>query len=330
MVKSIIQWSNEFRQLVDKEISKFISNAPYPPNLYEPIWYHLKSGGKRLRSTCAILICKSFGGDTKKVLPFAAACEILHHWLLIHDDIEDGDTFRRELPTVWFKYGVNTGINVGDFLSEKVYEIILSLREKNVSDRIVIDLLKLTTDTTLKTGEGQALDLYFRNKIPKESQYIKMIKLKTGAYLALPMIGGAIIAGTDKKTIQLIERYGEFIGPAYQIIDDILDYDKKSKNFGSDIKEGKRTLMIIHCISKCKYYEKIKLRKILNKQREKTSLQDIEYAMSLLKKYNSINYSFKKAKFLVEKGKKIIKKIKNTAAKNYLNEFADFIINRNF
>ncbi len=330
MVKSLIEWSNEFRTLVDKEISKFIPNLPYPPNLYRPIWYHLKSGGKRLRSTCAILIFKSFGGDIKKIMPFAAACEVLHQWLLIHDDIEDGDTIRREQPTVWVKYGLNTGINIGDFLSEKVYEIILNLRERGISDKVVMEIFRLVIDTTLKTGEGQALDMHLRSIIPKEDEYMRMIRLKTGAYLALPMIGAAIIAGCDKKTIQLIKHYGEYVGPAFQIIDDILDYDKKSKNFGSDIKEGKRTLIIIHCLSNCKYSEKIKLIKILNKKREETSLQDINYAETLLEKYKSIDYSFNKARFLVNIGKDMIKKIKNPATRSYLNEIADFIINRNF
>lgn len=329
MAKSIIEWSGKFRKFVDKEILKFIPNVNYPPNLYPPIWHHLKSGGKRFRSTCAILIYKSFGGDIKKVVPFAAACEILHNWLLIHDDIEDGDMFRREVPTVWAKYGINTGINVGDFLSEKVYEMILSLREKNVDNKIVVDIIKLTADVTLKTIRGQALDMYFRDILPTESDYMNMVKLKTGAYLALPLIGGAIIAGADKKTIQLIKHYGEFIGPAYQIMDDIIDYDERSKNFGSDIKEGKKTLMIIHCASKCGNAEKIKLIKILNKQREKTTLLDIKYVESLLERHKSIDYSFNKANFLIEMGKEAIKEIRNPTAKGYLNDIADFIVNRN-
>lgn len=323
-------WANEFRQLVDKEILRFIPDLSYPPNLYRPIWYHLKSGGKRLRSTCAILIYKSFGEDIKKVVPFAAACEVLHHWLLIHDDIEDEDIYRRGHPTVWAKYGINTGINVGDFLSEKVYEMILSLQEKNVSDKVVFEVLKATVDSTLKTCKGQALDLYFKNIIPKEYDYLKMVRLKTGAYLSLPMIGGAIIAGADKNISQLIKLYGECIGQAYQIVDDILDFSQKSKNFGSDVKEGKRTLMVIHCVSKCKYHEKIKLIKILNKPRKKTFSQDIKYAKSLLEKYDSFNYSFDKAKFLVERGKDVIKEINNTRTKNYLNVIADYVINRNF
>lgn len=329
MVKSLIDWSEEFRQLVNKEILKFVPNLPYPPNLYMPIWYHLKTGGKRLRSTCAILIYKSFGGDIEKIMPFAAACEVLHNWLLIHDDIEDGDIIRREKHTVWFKYGSNTAINVGDFLSEKVYEMILNLRKKNVSDKIIIDILRLTVNTALKTGEGQALDMHFRNIIPKESEYMKMIKLKTGAYLVLPMIGASIIAGADIKTTHLIKQYGEYVGPAYQIIDDILDYNEKSKTFGSDVKEGKRTLMIIHCLSKCKNNEKIKLMKILNKPRDKTSLQEIKFAKTLLDNYNSIDYSFEKAKFLTEMGKEIVKRIKNPLTKDYLNDIANFIVNRN-
>ena len=315
-----------------KEILKFVPYKSYPPNLYEPIWYHLNSGGKRLRSTCAILIYKSLGGNIKKIMPFAAACEILHHWLLIHDDIEDEDVMRREKPTVWFKYGLNTGINVGDFLSEKVYEMILSLCERSISDKVVMEVLKMTINTTLKTGLGQALDMHFRNTIPKESEYIKMIKLKTGAYLALPFVGAAILGGADKRTTQLIMQYGEHIGPAYQIIDDILDYDERSENFGSDIKEGKRTLIMIHCISKCKKNERLQLIKILNKKREKTTKSDIKYVITLLEKYKSIDYSFNKAKLLVEKGKRAIDKVndkvKNIATKTYLNEIADFIINR--
>jgi len=91
-------------KLIDKEIESVFPKKGID-NLYDGIWYHLNTGGKKIRPVLAIITCEALGGKSKMVLPFAAACEVLHNWLLVHDDIEDGDRIRRDKPTVWAKYG---------------------------------------------------------------------------------------------------------------------------------------------------------------------------------------------------------------------------------
>ena len=124
--------SAEKAGLIDRELGRVLSGKI--PNLHDAISYHMGTGGKRLRPLLAILTYEALGGDKTKgsaegvnrVLPFAAACELLHNWFLVHDDIEDGDTTRRDRPAAWVKYGLAHGINVGDYMAQKVFELIIN------------------------------------------------------------------------------------------------------------------------------------------------------------------------------------------------------------
>jgi geranylgeranyl pyrophosphate synthase len=116
MIEDVERILKEKGELIEKEIEKAIPRKGIR-NLNEAVWYHLDSGGKRIRPVLAILTCESLGGKTRRVLAFAAACELLHNWLILHDDIQDGDRIRRDQPAVWVKYGLGHGINIGDFMS---------------------------------------------------------------------------------------------------------------------------------------------------------------------------------------------------------------------
>ena len=92
-------------KLIDEEIEKVFPKDSIP-NLYDAAWYHMGTGGKRLRPVLAVMTCEALGGNAQKAVPFAAACEVFHNWMLVHDDIEDGDRVRRDKPAVWVKYGL--------------------------------------------------------------------------------------------------------------------------------------------------------------------------------------------------------------------------------
>jgi len=295
-------------------------------NLNDAVWYHLDSGGKRIRPVLAILTCEALGGDVRKVLKFAAACEILHNWLLIHDDIEDGDRTRRDKPAVWVKYGVGHGINVGDFMSEKVYDLIINSELDEIKK---VKLIKEIVETCVKTSEGQTLDMNLRNNnCPSEKSYTKMIELKTAWYLTLPMVGGAIVAGRPELR-EKIREFGMRAGPAFQIADDLLDLTKgKGRGeIGSDIKEGKRSIIAVHCSSKCNQKERERLFKILNKPREKTGKKDVIFVKKLFEKYHSLDYAKNKAKSLVKESRKITSDLPEKI-RNVLDQFAEYLVER--
>jgi len=323
--ESIEKILEEKGKLIEKEIEKAIPRKGIK-NLNDGVWYHLDTGGKRLRPVLALVTCEALGGDINKAIIFASACELLHNWLLIHDDIEDGDTIRRGKPTVWIKYGIAHGINIGDYISEKVYELIAF---SDFDDKTKIDLIKEIVETSVKTAEGQALDINLRdNNNPTEEEYQRMIELKTSWYLTLPMVGGAIIAGR-KDLVETIKKFGLKIGPAFQIMDDLIDLTKgKGRGeIGADIKEGKRSIMVIHCISKCTEDEKEKLFEILNRPRENTTINDVQYVKNLFEKYGSLEYAEKKARHLIKEGKEIISSLPENLRKK-LEQFADYMIER--
>ncbi len=300
------------------------------PNLHDAIWYHMDTGGKRLRPVLAIATAEALGVDYRKVLPFAASCELMHNWLLVHDDIEDGDRVRRDKPALWVKYGTGHGINAGDLMAQKVFELILLSRERGVDDKTVFRLVDAIVRTAVKTSEGQALDMNMRKSdAPKEEEYMKMIELKTGYYLTIPMLGAAIISKNGSGLEEKIIKFGMLVGPAFQIADDLLDLTegKGRGEIGADIKEGKRSIMVIHCSGVCTKPEKDKIFEILNKPRERTTKTDIFFVKRMFDKYGSLDYARKKADFLADESKKITKTMK-PELREILNYFADYIVRR--
>jgi geranylgeranyl diphosphate synthase type I len=319
----------EFVPEIEKEIVEIIPKQGIP-NLNDAIWYHLETGGKRLRPILAIMTSKALGGDVKRVIPFAAACEMIHNWLLIHDDIEDGDVMRRNKETVWKKYGVDHGINIGDFMSAKVYELILKSKDLGVDESVIIRLLEESVKTCVKTAEGQTREMNLRkNNNPTETEYMDMVRQKTAYYLTLPIIGGAVITGAQDGVIEKIKEFGLKIGPAFQMTDDLLDLTegKGRDDIGSDIKEGKRSVMVVHCGSKCEPDEKNRLFDILNKSRADTSKDDVLWVKKLFEKYGSIEYASKRSEELANESKGIISDTPSEL-RDILNWFAEYMIKR--
>ena len=310
-------------KLIDKEIERVFPKQGIE-NLNDAVYYHLDTGGKRIRPVLAIVTCESLSGSVNQVLPFAAACEILHNWLLIHDDIEDGDQVRRNKPSVWAKYGLAHGVNIGDYMTQKVYELILSSKEYDVDNETVFQLLKAMVNTAVKTAEGQTQEINLRNNDnPTEQEYMEMITNKTAYYMTVPVIGGALIAKRNDLVDKIIE-FGKLAGPAFQIADDLLDLTKgKGRNeIGRDIKEGKRSLLVIHCLNNCE--EKDKLLEILNKHVEATSDDEVLFVKQLFEKHGSVEYAKNKADDLLNKAKQAV----SGTDLGFLEAFADYLVNR--
>src|SRR3989338_1443033 len=311
---------------IDKELKKAFPKKGIT-NLYDAVWYHMGTGGKRIRPVLAIATCEALGGNSKKVVPFAAACEVLHNWLLIHDDIEDGDRVRRDKPAVWVKFGLGHGINAGDLIAQKVFELILS---SDLKEKTIFRLIKTMTDTAIKTAEGQAMEMNLRgNDNPTEKEYMEMVTGKTAYYMTVPITGGAIVADASEKTIKKIIEFGMYAGPAFQIADDILDLTKgKGRGeTGRDIKEGKKSILVIHSMGRCSSAERKKMLAILKKPAGKTTAKDVSFARSLFVKYGSVDYARKRSVELISKAKNTIKDFPEEL-RNILNEFADYLVRR--
>lgn len=316
-------------QLIDSEIEKVFPKNGIP-NLHDAVWYHLGTGGKRLRPILAIMTCEALGGDANKVLPFAAACEIFHSWCLIHDDIVDGDRVRRGQPAVWVRHGLAHGINTGDLMAQKVFELVLRSRLYGVPEATVLRLADLMAATGAKTAEGQAMDINFKaNDAPTEAEYMRIAEMKTAYYMTAPMIGGAVIAGADDAVTERILAFGRLAGPAFQIADDVLDLTegKGRRETGRDIKEGKRTLLVVHALAHCTSSEKEQLLRILNTPVEQTSDADVAYVRALYEKHGSIAHAQQRAAELIRASKAVIEPLP-PKLREMLDFFGDYLIAR--
>ncbi|MCK4443288.1 MAG: polyprenyl synthetase family protein, partial [Thermoplasmata archaeon] len=250
--------------------------------------------------------------------------------LLVHDDIEDKDEVRRSRPAVWKKYGSAHGINIGDYIFVKSYRAILMSGEVGVEDEKLVKLVDLLTRTVDRTGIGQAMDIGARDtdEISVE-QYMRTVTEKTGYYLAYPILGGAIISGASDETLKSLEEFGKYIGPVFQIADDILDLTegKGREEIGCDIKEGKRSLLVALAASECSAEEKGRLFEILNKDREYTTDEDVSWVISLFERYQIIDKAKDRAREMLDSAKSSIQNVPEELREN-LSAAAEFFLER--
>lgn len=293
-----------------------------------PIWHHLRTGGKRIRPAICIITCEELGGNPDEALYFAVAIEILHNMFLMHDDIEDGDTMRRDQPTVWVKYGTANAINAGDYLLARAYQCILT---SPLPSETKMKLLEIFTLTYERTVEGQALDINARGaKDFTKKKYMDMVELKTAYYLACGMVGGAVISGNADGTVDKIWELGKRMGPAFQIKDDLIDLTigkGRGGVIGSDIKEGKSSFLYAHTYEVANEEDKRDLTEIMLKEREDTNEDDVKKAMDIYEKYDALKYAQEYADNLIRQTDSIINDIP-VNNKTVFKEIANFMTQR--
>ncbi len=207
-------------------------------------------GGKLLRPCLVLFACEALGGEIKRALPLAAALELVHNFSLVHDDIQDGDEFRRGRPTAWKRFGVGQAINAGDALLVLALQVALAA---DLPHPARLRAQEALLSTTLRMIEGQALDLAGEGKALGVEEYLAMARKKTGALLGCALALGALSAGRpDLQTLS--QELGEELGLAFQIKDDLLgiwgDPEKTGKPGGSDLLRNKRTFPVCFALER--------------------------------------------------------------------------------
>ena len=234
-----------------KEFLSYLESKQWihePKNLYEPIDYILKLGGKRIRPVLTLMAADIFSSNFKKALPAALAVEVFHNFTLIHDDIMDAAPIRRGKATVHEKWDTNTGILSGDAMLILAYQYF-----ENYEPVVFQKLAKLFSKTALEVCDGQQLDVDFETRndvtIP---EYINMIRLKTSVLVAAALKMGAIVAETNDENANLIYDFGLNLGLAFQLQDDYLDTfgdpETFGKQIGGDIIENKKTYLYLKAL----------------------------------------------------------------------------------
>ncbi len=237
----------DLQGIISKAVDKL--NFPvHPDKLYEPISYILSIGGKRMRPALLLMACDLFGGDIDEALSPALAIEVFHNFTLMHDDIMDNAPLRRGRVTVHERWNQNVAILSGDVMLIEGYKLMMK-----VPDHLLRQILDIFNKTAVGVCEGQQIDMDFevRSDVAID-EYIEMIRLKTAVVLGGALKIGALIGGADNKDADLLCSFGENLGIAFQLQDDILDVygdpEKFGKQVGGDIISNKKTYLLIKAL----------------------------------------------------------------------------------
>jgi geranylgeranyl diphosphate synthase type II len=287
-----------YRDQVTPLILQSIPEREPKKHLYDLIAGQLSREGKGIRPALCIATCRSFGGSTEQALPSAAALELLHNAFLVHDDIEDSSEYRRDRPTLHRQYGVPLAVNTGDAMNAMSLHVLkknLPLLGPELTWRIFDEFDHMMIETL----EGQAMELGWirdNNCDTTEEDYLLLVLKKTCWYSFIhPCRIGALIAGRDPSDVSGFDRFGYFLGTAFQIQDDVLnlvgDRKKYGKEIGGDILEGKRTLILAHLFKSCSGPDKLRLKAFFGKPRAQRLAREVAWVQEALRSYGSIDYA---------------------------------------
>jgi geranylgeranyl diphosphate synthase type II len=250
----------ELQLLIEQAIAA-LDVPNHPADLYEPVRYIMALGGKRMRPALLLMACDLFGGDVAAALPPALAIELFHNFTLVHDDIMDNAPLRRGKATVHQRWGQNAGILSGDVMLVLSYRLMMQ-----VEDHLLRQVLDIFNATAIGVCEGQQLDMDFEQRDDVQiDEYLNMIRLKTSVLLGGALKIGALIGGAAEEDAELLNSFGEQLGIAFQLQDDILDVygdpDKFGKQVGGDILSNKKTYLLLKALELADKKQKSKLEK---------------------------------------------------------------------
>ena len=267
-------------------------------HLYDLIPEYPKRSGKGLRPGLCIATCRAFGGQLAQVLRSAVAIELFHNAFLVHDDVEDESLERRGLPTLSVEHGLGVAVNVGDAMNVLSLGPLMAnvpVLGPTLSWRIFGEIEHMVRTSV----EGQAMELgWVRDNVCEiaEEDYLRMTLKKTCWYTCIhPCRIGALIGSGGTVEPDRFNRFGYYLGAAFQIQDDLLnlvgDQAKYGKEIGGDIWEGKRTVMLIHVLNNSEPAERHKLERFLAKPRSERVEDEIAWVYELMEQYGSLDHA---------------------------------------
>jgi len=318
---------HDLQALISSSVNQ-LSYPDYPAQLYEPISYILSLGGKRMRPALLLMACELFGGDVNKAIPPALAIEVFHNFTLMHDDIMDKAPLRRGKTTVHERWNQNVAILSGDVMLIQGYMLMMQ-----VDNSILRQVLDIFNQTAVGVCEGQQIDMEFETRdVVDINEYINMIRLKTAVVLGGALKIGALIGGAPQKDADLLSAFGEQLGIAFQLQDDILDVygdpEKFGKQVGGDIISNKKTYLLIKALELAQGEQAIELNALLNA----SHLDNAEKVSAVTRIYNELDirqYAETAMQTYADKAFEALEQINlPNEHKQYLHHFADGLLVR--
>jgi octaprenyl-diphosphate synthase len=320
-LKNLVE--NRLISVEEKIKSKLISDVDLVQKMTD---FHVNTGGKRLRALLTLGSAKMCGySKGTRDINLAACVELIHAATLMHDDVIDNGTVRRGKKTLNKIWGNHSSVLIGDYLLSRCFEMMV--------DDGNLEVLKLLSSTSSKIAQGEVLQLQHNREVDMlEETYLKIISAKTAELFAAATKVGAILSEVKTKEKEALEFYGRNLGLTFQIADDTLDYNSDLKLFGKkigqDFYEGKITLPIILLFQKTENNEKEKIKNIFLK--DERNENELNYILSLIKKYDVINSCYQKAQHYIDIASNSLSIFKDCDEKKILKNLTSFSLARNF
>lgn len=310
--------AEDFATLNNKVVDQLHSNVPLIENIGH---YIIKAGGKRMRPVLVLLCSKACSYTGQQHVDLATVIEFLHTATLLHDDVVDMSEMRRGHPTANTRWDNPSSVLVGDFIYSRAFQLLVSL-----DNMAIMDVMATTTN---KISEGEVLQLVNQhNPDATEADYMEVIKNKTAILFAAACETAAILSGANSKVQESLNEYGMEVGTAFQLIDDVLDYNGNSeelgKNVGDDLAEGKPTLPLIYTMAHGSPLQK----ELIVEAIKHGGLDKLEAIIEAVNESGALAYTAALAKTRIEKALKCLDVLPASKYRDGLIEVADAAVNR--
>jgi len=326
-------WLGKYVEQIDSRIFSLFGEGGTP---LDDVVKDALSGGKRVRAVLALLWCEAISGDYEVALPLSVAYELAHAAALVQDDIVDNSDLRRGAKSVVKKHGLRSAILASNMLLAQVPREIAEYGTRDPSGETLKKLFELLGESYGASVLGEFLDLEMAAKNGvDEKEYESMIRLKTGALVGASSASGVIVGGGLRKDrlVEAAYKFGEYLGMAYQVQDDLLDVIGDERVLGkpvfSDIRSGKKNVVLIHTLELCTVRDRRFLMRLLGREKPFEELQ-VKTARELFAEYDSIDYARKVALKYAEDAQQILDSVELGKTRSKLLELSDYLAQRNY
>ncbi len=285
--------------------------------------YIIEAGGKRLRPLLVLLSAKSCGYAEQQHIPLAAVIEFIHTATLLHDDVVDTSELRRGRTTANAKWGNAPSVLVGDFLYSRAFQMLVAIGN--------MDIMRIIADATNIISEGEVQQLINAgNPDISEADYYQVIKKKTAQLFEAATHTGAVLSGADRQVAEQLRVYGYHVGMAFQLVDDVLDYQGASedlgKNVGDDLAEGKPTLPLLYTLKNGNRDEQ----KLVRAAIEQGSAEHLEAIVEAISRCGALDYTLEQARRHAAQALDYLVALSDSAEKTALEKIARFSVERSY
>lgn len=297
-------------------------SSQYAPRIPQVTAHLIDAGGKRLRPMLTLAAARLCGYQGEYHIHLATCVEFIHTATLLHDDVVDDSKQRRGRPTANLLWDNQSSVLVGDYLFARSFQLMVEPGNLQVLD--------ILANASATIAEGEVLQMTAaRNLETSEADYIQIVRGKTAALFSAATQAGAVIAGADKASVDALFAYGDALGIAFQMVDDLLDYgtgEAIGKNAGDDLREGKLTLPVIRALAKADDTERAFWTRTIEKA--KVEEDDLETARQIMLRHNALEDTRQEALAWAAKAKAALVVCPDMDIRNMLTDLADYVVER--